>query len=50
MDRCKTELPSLEAVAEAADHLSRCWLPHNSAARQAARAKLGQSLPVSADA
>jgi peptide/nickel transport system ATP-binding protein len=50
MDRCKTELPSLEAVAEAADHLSRCWLPHNSAARQAARAKLGQSLPVSAEA
>jgi hypothetical protein len=37
-------------VAESMGHLSRCWLPHNTVARQAARAKLGQSLPVSAEA
>jgi peptide/nickel transport system ATP-binding protein len=50
MDRCRTELPPLEAVAEAAGHLSRCWLPHNAAARLALRVRLDQSLRVSAEA
>jgi hypothetical protein len=50
MDRCRTELPPLEIAGEAPDHLSRCWLPHNVAARQALRVKLDQSLPVSAEA
>src|SRR6516225_8825712 len=44
MDRCRTELPPLEAVADGAGHLSRCWLPHGAAARQALRVKLDQSL------
>jgi peptide/nickel transport system ATP-binding protein len=50
MDRCRTELPPLESVAEAAYHLSRCWLPHNAAARLALRVRLDQSLRVSAEA
>ena len=50
MDRCRTELPSLEFAGDEPDHLSRCWLPHNTAARQALRAKLAESLSVSAEA
>jgi peptide/nickel transport system ATP-binding protein len=50
MDRCKTELPQLEFAGDEPDHLSRCWLPHNTAARQALRVKLAQSLSVSAEA
>ena len=50
MDRCATERPPLEGAGEEPGHLSACWLPHNSAARQALRVKLGQSLPVSAEA
>jgi oligopeptide/dipeptide ABC transporter ATP-binding protein len=50
MDRCRSELPTLEIAGEEPDHLSRCWLPHNAAARQALRAKLDQSLQVSAKA
>jgi hypothetical protein len=40
----------LEIAGEELDHLSRCWLPHNAAARQALRSKLDKSLPVSAEA
>jgi peptide/nickel transport system ATP-binding protein len=50
MDRCRTEVPALEAAGEELGHMSACWLPHNSASRQALRVKLGQSLPVSAQA
>jgi peptide/nickel transport system ATP-binding protein len=50
MDRCQTELPQLEFAGDEPDHLSRCWLPHNTAARQALRAKLAQALPASTEA
>jgi peptide/nickel transport system ATP-binding protein len=50
MDRCREEVPALEAAGEEPGHLSACWLPRNSAARQALRVKLGQTLPVSAEA
>ncbi len=50
MDRCRSQLPPLEVAGEEPSHLSRCWLPHNAAARQALRIKLDQSLPVSAEA
>jgi peptide/nickel transport system ATP-binding protein len=50
MDRCRVEMPPLEIAGEVPSHLSACWLPHNTAARQALRVKLGQSLPVSAEA
>jgi peptide/nickel transport system ATP-binding protein len=50
MDRCRAEVPALEPAGEEAGHLSACWLPRNSAARQALRTKLGQTLPVSAEA
>jgi peptide/nickel transport system ATP-binding protein len=50
MDRCRAEVPALEPAGEEAGHLSACWLPRNTAARQALRTKLGQTLPVSAEA
>jgi peptide/nickel transport system ATP-binding protein len=49
MDRCRTDVPALEAAGEEPGHLSACWLPHNTAARKALRLKL-ESLPVSAQA
>ena len=48
MDRCRTELPPLEVAGEAPGHMSRCWLPHNTAARQELRARLDQSPPACA--
>jgi peptide/nickel transport system ATP-binding protein len=48
MDRCRTQLPPLDVAGAEPGHLSRCWLPHHAAARQALREKLDQSLPVSA--
>ena len=50
MDRCRAEVPALEPAGEEAGHMSACWLPRNTAARQALRVKLGQMLPVSAEA
>jgi len=48
MDRCREEVPKLEAAGAEPGHWSACWLPRNPAARQALRVKLGQTLPVSA--
>jgi peptide/nickel transport system ATP-binding protein len=50
MDRCRTQVPPLESAGDELGHLSACWLPRNPADRQARRAKLGQSLPVTAEA
>jgi oligopeptide/dipeptide ABC transporter ATP-binding protein len=50
MDRCRSQLPTLEVAHEEPSHLSRCWLPHNATARQALRVGLDQSLSVSAEA
>jgi len=50
MDRCREEMPPLEAAGDEAGHLSACWLPHNTAARRALRAKLTEPQPVSAEA
>ena len=50
MDRCLSQLPLLEMAGQEPDHLSRCWLPRDTAARQALRARLDRSLPVSAEA
>jgi peptide/nickel transport system ATP-binding protein len=48
MDRCLAQLPPLDVAGVAPGHKSRCWLPHNAAAREALRMKLDQSLPVPA--
>jgi peptide/nickel transport system ATP-binding protein len=47
MDRCRTEVPQLAAVGTDATHLSACWLPHDTAARNEARRKvIGEPLPA----
>ncbi len=38
MDRCRTEVPSLDPVDEDPRHTSACWLPHNRVERAAIRA------------
>jgi peptide/nickel transport system ATP-binding protein len=49
MDRCRTEVPQLAAVGTDATHLSACWLPHDTAARNEARRKvIGEPLPAQA--
>jgi peptide/nickel transport system ATP-binding protein len=49
MDRCRTEVPQLAAVGTDATHLSACWLPHDTAARNEARRKvIGEPLPAEA--
>jgi peptide/nickel transport system ATP-binding protein len=40
MDRCTTEMPGLDAVVDKPGHLSACWLPRDSAARQDLRRKI----------
>jgi peptide/nickel transport system ATP-binding protein len=51
MDRCRTEVPALAAVGGDPRHLSACWLPHDSAARDAVRRRVvGESLAASAGA
>jgi peptide/nickel transport system ATP-binding protein len=50
MDRCRTQKPPLESAGDALGHLSACWLPRNPADRQARRAKLHESLPITAEA
>jgi oligopeptide/dipeptide ABC transporter ATP-binding protein len=51
MDRCRTETPRLAEVGGDPTHLSACWLPHDSAAREALRRKVvGQALAAPAEA
>jgi peptide/nickel transport system ATP-binding protein len=50
MDRCRTQVPPLESVGDELGHVSACWLPRNPAERQARRAKLRESLPVTSEA
>ena len=51
MDRCRTEVPALAAVGGDPRHLSACWLPHDSAARDAVRRRVvGESLATPAGA
>ena len=51
MDRCRTEVPALAAVGGDPRHLSACWLPHDSAARDAVRRRVvGESLAAPAGA
>jgi len=51
MERCRTEVPALAAVGGDARHLSACWLPHDSAARDTVRRKVvGESLAAPAGA
>ena len=51
MDRCRTEAPALGAVGGDPRHLSACWLPHDSAARDAVRRRVvGESLATPAGA
>jgi oligopeptide/dipeptide ABC transporter ATP-binding protein len=40
MDRCTVEMPGLDAVVDKPGHLSACWLPRDSAARQDLRRKI----------
>ena len=51
MDRCRTEAPALGAVGGDPRHLSACWLPHDSAARDTVRQRVvGESLAAPAGA
>ena len=51
MERCRTEVPALAALGGDARHLSACWLPHDSAARDTVRRKVvGESLAAPAGA
>jgi peptide/nickel transport system ATP-binding protein len=50
MDRCRIEVPPLAPAGLEPGHLSACWLPRDRAARAELRRKVGQALPVSADA
>jgi len=40
MDRCRTEMPSLDPAGTEPGHLSACWLPHDSAARAEVRQRV----------
>jgi peptide/nickel transport system ATP-binding protein len=48
MDICRTDDPPLRAVGSNTDHVSACWLPTDSASRQAARAELAQRTALAA--
>jgi hypothetical protein len=40
MDRCRTEMPSLDPAGTEPGHLSACWLPHDSASRAEVRQRV----------
>jgi oligopeptide/dipeptide ABC transporter ATP-binding protein len=42
MDRCRQEEPPLDPAGEEPGHLSACWLPHNSADREAIRRRVAR--------
>jgi peptide/nickel transport system ATP-binding protein len=48
MDRCKTTMPSLDPAVDVPGHLSACWLPRDSAARQELRQKVLRGEPAGA--
>jgi peptide/nickel transport system ATP-binding protein len=51
MDRCRTEVPQLGEVGGDSTHLSACWLPHDTSARNSLRQKVvGEELPAQAEA
>jgi oligopeptide/dipeptide ABC transporter ATP-binding protein len=51
MDRCRTEVPPLAEVGSDSTHLSACWLPHDTSARNRLRHKVvGEELPAQAEA
>jgi oligopeptide/dipeptide ABC transporter ATP-binding protein len=51
MDRCRTEVPQLGEVGGDSTHLSACWLPHDTSARNSLRQKVvGEELPAQAQA
>jgi peptide/nickel transport system ATP-binding protein len=51
MDRCRSEVPTLGEVGTDPAHLSACFLPHDTAARDQLRRKvLGAPLPTPAEA
>jgi len=50
MDRCRTEVPPLAEVGADPAHLSACWLPRDTSARDELRRKVvGQALPAPAE-
>jgi oligopeptide/dipeptide ABC transporter ATP-binding protein len=51
MDRCRSEVPALGEVGSDPTHLSACFLPHDTSARDRLRVKvLGEPLPTPAEA
>jgi hypothetical protein len=42
MDRCRTDEPPLDPVGGEPKHMSACWLPHNTADRDAIRRRVAQ--------
>jgi peptide/nickel transport system ATP-binding protein len=42
MDRCRQEEPPLDPAGEEPGHLSACWLPHNTADREAIRRRVAR--------
>jgi oligopeptide/dipeptide ABC transporter ATP-binding protein len=46
MDRCRSEMPALEAAGEEPGHLSACWLPHGSAERAEVRREVLHAEPA----
>jgi peptide/nickel transport system ATP-binding protein len=42
MDRCRQEEPPLDPAGEEPGHLSACWLPHNTADRDAIRRRVAR--------
>jgi oligopeptide/dipeptide ABC transporter ATP-binding protein len=48
MDRCTTEMPGLDPAGDVPGHLSACWLPRDSAARQELRQKVLHGEPAGA--
>ena len=44
MDKCRTEVPELAPVTGDLRHTSACWLPHDRAGREQARARLAEKV------
>ena len=48
MERCRTEMPSLDPAGGQPGHVSACWLPHDSAAREELRQAILRAEPAGA--
>jgi peptide/nickel transport system ATP-binding protein len=47
MERCRREVPELAPAGDEPGHVSACWLPHDSEARETVRRKVtGEALPT----